>query len=185
MMSSSSDADNVSQGQRAHHRHHWLSSSSCPPPPRLTSVAASLPFMIVKCPPLGSILVSVNSNAVGKDVGGGIVLEIVIGVALPIQDGLCCHTQESTPPTVTNDIGSFAPPPCRRLCSLRPLCYLCCRCCCGQCQGASNAAAAAATVIVVVLRPRGRQTKDDALVVIFDVFQEDDVSSASELIVGN
>jgi hypothetical protein len=34
--------------------------------------------------PLGSILVSVNSDAVGKDVGNGIVLEIVIGVALPI-----------------------------------------------------------------------------------------------------
>jgi hypothetical protein len=42
------------------------------------------PLLIVKCPPLGSILVSVNSNAVGKDVGGGIVLEIVIGIALPI-----------------------------------------------------------------------------------------------------
>jgi hypothetical protein len=43
-----------------------------------------------------------------------------------------------------------------------------------------NAAAAAATVIVIMLRPRGRQMKDNTLVVIFDMFQEDDESSASE-----
>ncbi len=53
---------------------------------------------------------SVNSNAVGKDVGNGIVLEIVIGVALPIQDGLRCNAQESAPPTVADNIGSYAPP---------------------------------------------------------------------------
>jgi hypothetical protein len=60
--------------------------------------------------PLGSILVSVNSDAVGKDVGNGIILEIVIGVALTIRDGLHCNPQESAPPTVTNGIGSYAPP---------------------------------------------------------------------------
>ncbi len=70
-----------------------------------------LPLLIVKCPPLGSILKSVNSDVVGNDVGGGIVLEIVIGVALPIQDGLPCHPQESAPPTVVDNVGSFAPPP--------------------------------------------------------------------------
>ncbi len=53
---------------------------------------------------------SVNSDAVGKDVGNGIVLEIVIGIALPIQYGLRCNPQESAPPTVANDVGSYAPP---------------------------------------------------------------------------
>ncbi len=53
---------------------------------------------------------SVNSNAVGKDVGNGIVLETVIGVALPIRDGLCPNPQESAPPTVANNVGSYAPP---------------------------------------------------------------------------
>jgi hypothetical protein len=60
--------------------------------------------------PLGSILVSVNSDAVGKDVGNGIVLEIVISVALPIRDGLRRNPQESAPPTVADDVGSYAPP---------------------------------------------------------------------------
>ncbi len=53
---------------------------------------------------------SVNSDAVGKDVGNGIVLEIVIGVALPIRDSLCCNRQESAPPTVADNVGSYAPP---------------------------------------------------------------------------
>ncbi len=53
---------------------------------------------------------SVNSDAVGKDVGNGIVLEIVINIALPIQDGLCCNPQESAPPMVANNVGSYAPP---------------------------------------------------------------------------
>ena len=60
------------------------------------------------------------------------------------------------------------------LCGLQPLLRLhhhCCRC---------NAAAAATTVIVVVLGLWGRQTKDNASVVIFKVFQEDDESLASE-----
>jgi hypothetical protein len=60
--------------------------------------------------PLLSILVSVDSDAVGKDVGNGIVLEIVISVALPIRDGLRCNPQESAPTTVANDVGSYAPP---------------------------------------------------------------------------
>jgi hypothetical protein len=60
--------------------------------------------------PLGSILVSFNSDAVGKDVGNGIVLEVVIGVALPIRDGLRCNPQESAPPTAAADVGSYAPP---------------------------------------------------------------------------
>jgi hypothetical protein len=60
--------------------------------------------------PLGSILVSVNTDAVGKDVGNGIGLEIVIGVALPVRDGLRCNPQESTPPTVADNIGSYVPP---------------------------------------------------------------------------
>jgi hypothetical protein len=60
--------------------------------------------------PLGSILVSVNSDVVGKDVGNGIVLEIVIGIALPIRDGLRCNPQESAPPRVTNNVDSYAPP---------------------------------------------------------------------------
>jgi hypothetical protein len=47
---------------------------------------------------------------VRKDVGNGVVLEIVIGIALPIQDGLCCNPQESAPPMVTDNIGSYAPP---------------------------------------------------------------------------
>ncbi len=127
---------------------------------------------------------SVNSDAVGKDVGGGIVLEIVIGIALPIRDGLCHHTQESAPPTVVDDVGSFAPPPRWRSCGLRPSCRLRLRHHRGQRQGASNAAATGTTVIIAVSRPRGRRTKDDTLIVIFDVFQEDDESSASELIVG-
>jgi hypothetical protein len=55
--------------------------------------------------------VSLNSDAFEADVGGGIVLGIVIGLAVPIQDGFCCHPQESAPPTVVNDIGSYAPPP--------------------------------------------------------------------------
>ncbi len=53
---------------------------------------------------------SVNSDAIRKDVGGSIVLEIVIGVALPIRDGLPCNPQESAPPTVAIDVGSYAPP---------------------------------------------------------------------------
>ncbi len=53
---------------------------------------------------------SVNSDAFGKDVGNGIVLEIVISVALPIRDGLRCNPQESAPPTVANNVGSYAPP---------------------------------------------------------------------------
>ncbi len=127
-MSSSSDADNVSQGQRAHHRHHQLSLSSRPSsgapiiviigchcplvhPPRLTSVAGLLLLLIVKFPTLGSILVSLNSDAFGTDVGGGIVLGIVISVAILIQDGLRCHPQESAPPTVIDDVSSYAPPP--------------------------------------------------------------------------
>jgi hypothetical protein len=57
--------------------------------------------------PLKSILVSVNSDAVRKDVGNGIVLEIVIGIALPIRAGLCRNPQESAPPTVADDIGTF------------------------------------------------------------------------------
>jgi hypothetical protein len=56
------------------------------------------------------MLVSFNSDAVGKDVGSAIVLDIVIGVALPIQDGLCCNPQEFAPPTVADNIGSYAPP---------------------------------------------------------------------------
>jgi hypothetical protein len=59
----------------------------CPPirpPPPPDFCPRLLPLLIVKCPPLGSILVSINSNVVGKDVTGGIVLEISIGVALPI-----------------------------------------------------------------------------------------------------
>jgi hypothetical protein len=138
-------------------------SCHCPPvrPPPPDFHRRLPPLLIVKCPPLGSILVSVNSNAVGKDVGGGIVLEIVIGVPLPIRDDLRCHTQEFAPPTSIDDVGSFAPPPRWRSCGLRPSCHLCrCRRR-GQRQGASNAAAAAATVIVVVLRPQGRRMKDD------------------------
>ncbi len=38
--------------------------------------------------PLGSIVVPVNSDAVGKNDGGGIILEIAIGVTLSILDGL-------------------------------------------------------------------------------------------------
>ena len=53
---------------------------------------------------------SVNSDAVGKDVGNGIVHEIVIGVALPIRDGLRRNPQESAPPTVADDVVSYAPP---------------------------------------------------------------------------
>ncbi len=53
---------------------------------------------------------SINSDAVGKDVGNGIILEIVNGVALPIQHGLCCNPQESAPPTVAYDVVSYAPP---------------------------------------------------------------------------
>jgi hypothetical protein len=60
--------------------------------------------------PFGSILVSINSDAVGKDVGNGIILEIVIGVALPIRDGLCRNPQESAPPMVADNLGSYAPP---------------------------------------------------------------------------
>jgi hypothetical protein len=54
--------------------------------------------------------VSINSDDVGKYVGGGVVLEIVIGIALPIPDGLCCHPQKSATPTIIEDIGSYAPP---------------------------------------------------------------------------
>jgi hypothetical protein len=68
--------------------------------------------------------VSVNSDAVGKDVGGGIVLEIVISVALPIQDGLHCHTEESAPPTVIDNVGSFASPPPQRSSGIQPSCCL-------------------------------------------------------------
>ena len=93
-----------------------------PPPPDFRRHL--LPLLIVKCPPLGSILVSVNSDVVGKDVSGGIVLEIVIGVALPIRDGLPRYPQESAPPTVVDNVGSFAPPPRRRSCGLRPSCRL-------------------------------------------------------------
>jgi hypothetical protein len=123
--------------------------------------------------------VTINSDAIGKDVGGGIVLEIVIGVALPIRDGLRCHPQESTPLTVVDNVGSYAPP----LIGIRAVFNrhegcLHCRHCCGQRQGASNATAAAATVVIVVSRPRGSRTKDDAIVVIFNMFQEDDESSA-------
>jgi hypothetical protein len=54
-------------------------------PPPLPGFCCRLrPLLIVKCPPLGSMLVSINSDAIGKDVGGGIILEIVINVALPI-----------------------------------------------------------------------------------------------------
>ncbi len=53
---------------------------------------------------------SIDSDAVGKDVGNSIVLEIVIGIALPIQDSLRCNPQESSPPTIADDIGSYAPP---------------------------------------------------------------------------
>ncbi len=60
--------------------------------------------------PLGSILVSVNSDAVGKDVGNGNVPEIVIGIALPIQDGLRCNPQKPAPPTVADNVCSYAPP---------------------------------------------------------------------------
>jgi hypothetical protein len=67
-----------------------------------------LPLLIVKCPPLGSILVSLNSDAFGTDVGGGIVLGIVIRLAIPIRDGLCCHPQESAPPTIIDNVGSFS-----------------------------------------------------------------------------
>jgi hypothetical protein len=137
-------------------------------------------LLIVKCPLLRSMLVSVNSDAAVKDVGGGILLEIVIGVAFPIRDGLRCHPQESAPPTIIDNIGSYVPPPRWRACGIQPLCRFCCHCHRGQCQGASNAAAAVATVVVVVLHPWGRRTKDDALVIIFDVFQEDDESSACE-----
>ncbi len=35
-------------------------------------------------------------------------------------------------------------------------------------------------VVIVVSQPRGRQMKDDALVVIFDVFQNNDEFSSSE-----
>ena len=80
--SSSSDADNISQGQRAQHRHHRSSSSSRSPLPDFRCCLP--PLLIVKCPSLRSILVSVNFDAVKKDVGNGIILEIVIGVALPI-----------------------------------------------------------------------------------------------------
>jgi hypothetical protein len=127
-------------------------------------------LLFVKYSPLRSILVSVNSDAIGNDVGGGIILEIVIGVTLPIQDGLLCQPQESAPLTIINNVGSYASPPRQHSCGLQPLCCLRCCCCHGQCQGASNATAAAATVIVVVLCPRGRQTKDDILIVIFKVF---------------
>jgi hypothetical protein len=53
-----------------------------PPPPDFRRRLP--PLLIIECPPLGSILVSVNSDAVGKDVGGSTVLEIAIGVAPPI-----------------------------------------------------------------------------------------------------
>jgi hypothetical protein len=53
-------------------------------PPRPDFRRRLPPLLIVNCPPLGSILVSITSDAVGKDDGGGIILEIVIGVALPI-----------------------------------------------------------------------------------------------------
>jgi hypothetical protein len=82
---------------------------STPPPPDFR--CRLLPLLIVKCPPLGSFLVSLNSDVFGTDVGGGIFLEIVIGVAIPIQDGLCCHPQESAPLTVVDNVGSYAPPP--------------------------------------------------------------------------
>jgi hypothetical protein len=68
-------------------------------------------LLIVKCPPFGSILLSLNSDAFGTDVGGDIVLGIVIGIAVPIQDGLHCHPQESAPPTIVNNVGSYAPSP--------------------------------------------------------------------------
>jgi hypothetical protein len=83
-------------------------------------------------------------------------------------------------PTIINNIGSYAPPPRWGSCGLQPLHCLHYCCCRGQRLGASNAAAAAATVVVIESRPRGRHMKDDALVIIFDVFQEDDESSASE-----
>ncbi len=53
-----------------------------PPPPDFRCRLP--PLLIVKCPPLGSILVSVTSDVVGKDAGGSIILEIVIAVTLPI-----------------------------------------------------------------------------------------------------
>ncbi len=46
-----------------------------PPPPDFRPHL--LPLLIVKCPLILSILVSVNSDAIGKNVGGSIVLEIV------------------------------------------------------------------------------------------------------------
>jgi hypothetical protein len=86
--------DNVSQGRGAHHRHHRLSLFSHPPPP--PDFCRHLPpLLIVKFPPLGSIYVSLNSNAFGTDVSGGIVLEIVIGIAVPIQDGLRRQRRQS------------------------------------------------------------------------------------------
>jgi hypothetical protein len=80
---------------------------SAPPP---DFCCCLLPLLIVKCPPLGSILVSLNSNDVGKDVGCVIFLEIVIGIALPIKDGLCCHPQESTPQTLSTTLVAMLPP---------------------------------------------------------------------------
>ncbi len=56
------------------------------------------------------MLLSVNSDAVGKDVDNGIIPEIVIGVTLPIRDGLHHNPQESAPPMVADNVGSYAPP---------------------------------------------------------------------------
>jgi hypothetical protein len=89
---------------------------STPPPPDFRRRLP--PLLIVKCPPLGSILVSLNSDAFGTDVGGGIVLAIVIGIAVPIRDGLRRHPQESAPPTVVNDVGTYAPPPLVGICAV-------------------------------------------------------------------
>ncbi len=47
------------------------------PPPPTDFHCCLLPLLIVKCPPRRSILVSVRSDAVGKNVGGGTVLEII------------------------------------------------------------------------------------------------------------
>ncbi len=87
-----------------------------PPPPDFRRRLP--PLLIIKCPPLGSVLVSIDSDAVGTDVGGGIILENVIGVAHPIWDGLRCHSQESAPPTVVDDVGSYAPHPLFGICAV-------------------------------------------------------------------
>ncbi len=65
---------------------------------------------MLNVPPLESILVSVNSDAVRKDVGGGIVLEIVIDIALPIQDAFIATLKNPHPqPLLTTLVALLLP----------------------------------------------------------------------------